>query len=160
MKKLALFLACAAISGTALADVHISDAWVRSTVPAQKATGAFMHLHADQDARLKSASSPVAGVVQLHEMAMDNNVMRMRETKAIDLKKDQVVELKPGSYHIMLMGLKQAVAPNTSVPITLVFENQKDGKTFEKHIKAPVRALGAAPQGNPQDHAGHAAHSH
>ena len=58
--------------------VQVKEPWVRGTVAQQKATGAFMQLSAPQDMRLVEARSPVAGVVELHEMSMDNNVMKMR----------------------------------------------------------------------------------
>ena len=93
------------------AQVTITDPWVRGTVAAQKATGAFMHIKADEDVRLVSGTSPVAGVVEIHEMAMDGNVMRMRELKGgLPIAKGADAELKPGGYHVMLMALKQPLA--------------------------------------------------
>jgi len=59
------------------AQVAVGDPWVRATVPQQKATGMFAQITAAQGGKLVAASSPVASVVEIHEMAMDNNVMRM-----------------------------------------------------------------------------------
>ena len=115
------------VAGAAHAQVTVQDAWVRATVPQQKATGAFMRLTAAQDARLVSASSPVAGVTEVHEMKLVDNVMKMRPLPALDLPAGQAVELKPGGYHIMLLDLKQPVAQGSTVPLTLVFE-AKDGQ--------------------------------
>ena len=127
----------------AFAQVSVKDAWVRGTVAQQKATGAFMELKADKDARLVSVKSPVAGVVELHEMAMENNVMRMRALpKGLELPAGKNVELKPGGYHVMLMDLKQQMKEGDSVPLTLVIEGA-DKKQTSIEIKAPVKALGA-----------------
>ena len=54
----------------AWAEVAVTEAWVRGTVPAQKATGAFMKLKSSEDAKLVSAASPAAKIVEVHEMAM------------------------------------------------------------------------------------------
>ena len=58
-------------------NITVTDAWVRSTVQGQKATGAFMKLTAKDSVKLVSAVSPVAGVVEIHEMKMDKDVMKM-----------------------------------------------------------------------------------
>jgi len=94
----------------ASAQVDVSQAWVRATVAQQKATGAFLQLKAKSDSRLVEARSPVAGVVEIHEMAMDGSVMKMRAVPGLDLPAGKSVELKPGGYHIMLMDLKGAIS--------------------------------------------------
>ena len=137
------FAAALLLSGLAHAQVSVQDAWVRATVPQQKATGAFMRLTATQDMRLVGASSPVAGVTEVHEMKLVDNVMKMRAIPALDLPAGQAVELKPGGYHIMLLDLKQPVAQGGTVPLTLGFEG-KDGQRQSQELQAPVRALGAA----------------
>lgn len=133
----------AILASTANAQVTVKDAWVRATVPQQQATGAFMQLSAAKDSKLVSASSPLTPVVEVHEMAMQDNVMRMRQIPAVELPAGKAVDLKPGGYHVMLLDLKQQVKEGDTVPITLVFEG-KDGKRESMEIKAPVRALNAA----------------
>ena len=137
-------------SAHAMAQVDVSDAWVRGTVPAQTASGAFMTLHAHENAKLVGVSSPVA-TAELHEMKMDtSNVMRMRQVPSLDLPKMQDVQLKPGGYHVMLMGLKQQLKAGDTVPITLKIE--QNGKVTEQTVKAEVRDVtAAAPSGG---HAG------
>ena len=145
------------LAGAAHAQVNVQDAWVRATVPQQKATGAFMRLTAPQDMRLVGASSPVAGVTEVHEMKLVDNVMKMRPLPALDLPAGQAVELKPGGYHIMLLDLKQPVAQGSTVPLTLVFE-AKDGQRTTQELQAPVRAVSAtaAPaMGHGKPHGGH-----
>ena len=139
-------------SAHAMAQVDVSDAWVRGTVPAQTASGAFMTLHAHQDAKLVGVSSPVA-TAELHEMKMENNVMRMRQVPSLDLPKMQDVQLKPGGYHVMLMGLKQQLKAGDTVPITLKIE--QNGKVIEQQVNAQVRDMAAPAQGG-----GHGDHKH
>lgn len=131
----------------AYAQVTVKDAWMRATVPQQKATGAFMQLQSVQDAKLISAQSPVAGVVEVHEMRMDGGVMRMRAVPSLPLPAGKAVDLKPGGYHVMLMDLKSQVKDGDTVPVTLVVEGA-DGKRQSLDLKVPARAAAAAPAMN------------
>lgn len=150
MKRLLLPLCAVLISGLAQAEVTIADPWVRATVPAQRATGAFMTLTADQPTRLISASSAAAGVTEVHEMAMDGGVMTMRRLeKGLELPAGKPVELKPGGYHIMLMDLKGQAKEGDTVPVTLTLQGA-DGKKQVVEVKAVVRPLATvqAPKGH------------
>lgn len=133
-------------------DVAVTNPWVRGTVPAQKATGAFMELKSKDDAALVSATSPVAGTVEIHEMVLENNVMKMRPIPKLDLPAGKGVQLKPGGrYHVMLMDLKQPLQKGETVPITLKVEGKdKSLKTVE--VKAEVRET-ASP--DPEPHPKH-----
>jgi copper(I)-binding protein len=135
-----LAVAAALITAAAHAQVTVKDAWVRASVPQQKATGAFMQLQAASDTRLVSVSSPVTPIAEVHEMAMQDNVMKMRPVPAIELPAGKAVELKPGSYHVMLMDLKEPLKEGQIVPLTLVFEG-KNGQRETVEVKAPVRPL-------------------
>ena len=139
---LPLFAALGLGSTAALAQVSVSEPWVRGTVESQMATGAFMRLTAATDARLLGARSPVAGIVELHEMALENNVMRMREISRLDLPAGRTVELRPGGYHVMLLDLKRTLKPGEEVPITL--EIEQGGKRMSVQVKAIVRPLTSA----------------
>jgi copper(I)-binding protein len=135
-------LLCSALP--ALAQVAVSEPWVRGTVPRQQATGAFMQLQASENSRLVAARSPVAGVVEIHEMAMEKDIMRMRALpKGLDLPAGKPIELKPGGFHVMLMDLKQQIKGGEVVPLTLVIEGPDKKQTLVE-VKATVRALGAA----------------
>ena len=129
------------VSTAAQSQVTVAEPWVRATVPQQKATGLFVKLTSAQGGRVVSASSALAEVVEIHEMAMDGNVMRMRAIPALELPPGQAVELKPGGYHVMLMGLKQQVKEGDNVAVTLVVEG-KDGKRENVEIKAAARTMG------------------
>ena len=140
--KYILSTALIALSASAFAQssVEIKEPWVRGTVAQEMATGAFMQLTAKADSKLVEAKSPVAGVVEIHEMAMDNNVMKMRQVPGLALPAGKAVELKPGGYHVMLMDLKAQVKEGDVVPVTLVFEG-KDGKRESVEVKAPAKPL-------------------
>ena len=129
------------------AQVTVSQPWVRGTVQGQKASGAFMQLKSAEGATLVAAQSPVAGVVEIHEMRMESNVMRMRAIPKLELPAGQTVELKPGGYHVMLMDLKQPLKKGDTVPITLKLQG-KDGKPQEVEVKAEVRDLAATGGGH------------
>lgn len=141
---LTLSLACSA--ALAQTQVEVKDAWVRATVPQQKTTGAFMQLNARQDARLVEVRSPVAGTVEIHEMSMENNVMRMRAVPGVDLPAGKPVDLKPGGYHIMLINLKQPISAGDLVPVTLVVEG-KDKKRESIELRVLARPLNSAAAG-------------
>lgn len=142
MKKITLSLILLATTALAQAQVTIHDPWVRGTVPMQQASGAFMQLSAAKDTRLIAAKSPVANVVEIHEMVMDNNIMKMRQIPGLDIVPGRVLELKPGGYHVMLIELKQQLKGGDVVPITLVFEDLQTKKQFTQEVQAPVTALG------------------
>ncbi len=139
----AAIVAAAGFVLPAHAEVTVKDPWVRATVSQQKATGAFMQLRSTQDARLVEARSPVAGVVEVHEMTMEKDVMRMRAIPGLDLPAGKLVELKPGGYHVMLMDLKQQMKEGETVPMTLVIEG-KDKKRSTVEVKATIKPLTAA----------------
>ncbi|WP_407074881.1 copper chaperone PCu(A)C [Roseateles sp.] len=118
--------------------VKVDDAWVRATVAPQKATGAFMQLTAAKAVKVVAVSSPVAAVVEIHEMKMDDGVMKMRAVDALPLPAGQAVALKPGSYHVMLVGLQRQIKAGETVPLTLTVEGE-DGKRTAVEIKAQAR---------------------
>lgn len=143
--KSACLVACGLFAGlAAAADLEVKDPWVRGTVPAQKVTGAFMQLTSKSGVTVLGAASPAAGIVEIHEMAMDGGVMKMRALPRLDVPAGKAVELKPGGYHIMLIDLKKPLAAGDVVPITLKVEGQ-DKKPENVELKATVRALTAAP---------------
>lgn len=121
-------------------SVEVKDAWVRTSVQGQKATGAFMTITTKEASKLVSVSSPVAGVTEVHEMKMEGDIMKMRAVAGgLELPAGKAVELKPGGYHVMLMDLKTALAKDTTVPLTLVFKDAK-GVESKVELKVPVAA--------------------
>ena len=121
------------------ANISVTDAWARATMPGQPVSGAYMQIQADADARLLSVSSSVVPRVEVHEMNMDGGVMRMREVKSIELPKGKTVSLEPGGFHIMLMNLKKPIAAGDVIPLTLIVES--GGKQQKVEVKAVARAM-------------------
>ena len=140
-------------SSVANANVTISDSWVRPTVAGQKATGAFMKITAKENSKLLSVSSPVAGVAEVHEMKMEKDVMKMAAIPSLDLPAGKSVELKPGSYHIMLMDLKSPVEKGTKLPLTMKFQDSKGGKfQVELLLDATIPMAPGQPSGAAKHH--------
>ncbi|MBU3577754.1 copper chaperone PCu(A)C [Polynucleobacter sp. UK-Kesae-W10] len=120
--------------------IKIENAYTRATAPGQQVAGGFMKIEnkGNNGDQLLSASSPAAGEVQLHEMAMDGNVMKMRQVKDIAVPAGGSVELKPGGYHLMFLNLKGPFVAGETVPVKLKF-----AKAGDVEVKFPVNAAGA-----------------
>ena len=138
-----LALLLALVAAPSIAQVTVKDAWVRGTVPGQKATGAFMQLHSPAEATLVGVASPVAKVVEIHESAMEGGVMKMRAVGKVALPAGTNVDLKPGGFHVMLMDLTGPLPEGSTVEVTLTFAD-KDGKKTSQLVKLPVKALTSA----------------
>jgi len=142
-KPLIITLFLAAIAGPTLADSALSvhAPYVRLMPPGIKTTGSFMLIRNDgnDDRRLVRADSPAARIVELHTHLNENGVMKMRAVPHIEVKAHGQTELKPGSFHVMLIDLTAPLNEGDKVPITLKFD---DGSTLA--IEAPVKKPHAA----------------
>ncbi|HEX8602793.1 MAG TPA: copper chaperone PCu(A)C [Pseudoduganella sp.] len=143
MKHLVTAAVLAAFSLAAQAQVTVTGAWARATVPAAKASGAFLQVESKTAARLVGVSSPVA-TAELHQMSMQDNRMAMAHVESIDLPAGKAVQLAPGGYHVMLMGLKRQLKEGETVPLTLVIEGA-GGKRENVEVQVQVRPLTYAP---------------
>ena len=147
MKFVAVTAVLMSLSGHLYAqNVDVKDAWVRTSVQGQKATGAFMKITAKEGGTLVGVATPVAGVAEVHEMKMDGDVMRMRALpNGLALPAGKTVALTPGGYHVMLMDLKATLPKDSTIPLTLTFKNAK-GEQSQVELKVPVAttAPGAA----------------
>jgi len=132
-----------AVAPSASAQVTVTDPWVRGTVTGQKATGAFMQLKSPADAALVAVSSPVAKIVEIHEMKMEGGMMKMNAVDKLALPAGKAVDLKPGGYHVMLMDLVKPLKDGDTVPLQLTVED-KAGKKQTVEVKAVVRPLAAS----------------
>ncbi len=141
MNRLLPLLAAALFSTGALAQVTVLEPWVRATVPQQKAAGAFMRVQSATSARLVGVSTPVAGRAELHEMAMENNTMRMRQVDAVELPAGKPVDLASGGYHVMFFDQKRQLKEGESVPVTLVVEDAAKKKSSVT-VEARVQPMG------------------
>ena len=137
----ALLIAATSFAFAQNASIQVEQPWARAT-PAGASTGAvyltITNKSHDAD-RLLSASSDVADKLQFHEMKVVNGIMEMREiTGGLPVAANGSVVLKPGGYHVMLIGLKKPLKADETIPLTLDFE--KAGKIS---LTVPVRATGA-----------------
>ena len=148
---LVLLTAAVLASGPAIAQVEAKYAWVRSTVGAQKTTGAYLEITSAQGGSLVGAESASAATVEVHEMRMDKNIMRMRAVPRLDLPPGKTVELKPGGYHIMLIDLKQPLKKGDTIPIRLRIEN-RDKSVSTVEVKAEVRDPAAPADSHQHQH--------
>ena len=119
-------------------SIQISDPYVRMVPPNSPATAAFMELKntSDKNHALVSAKAYFNKTTELHNHIHDNGVMRMRQVQQIDLPAGKSTALKPGGFHIMLIGLDAPVQKDQNIKIDLTFE---DGST--KTIEAKGRPL-------------------
>jgi len=121
--------------------ITVQEPWARATPAGAMSGAAYMTLANKTSTadRLTGASSDVAAKVQIHEMKVVNGVMQMREvTGGLAIPAGGSVTLKPGSYHVMLMGLKKPLVAGQSIPLTLTF-----AKAGNISVTVPVQAMGA-----------------
>ncbi len=122
--------------------IKISQPWTRATPGAVKVGGAYMTITNTglQPDRLLGGSTPIADVVEIHEMAMSGNVMKMRRLpRGLEIGPGKTVKLKPGGYHVMLIGLKQPIKQGDPVKGTLRFE--RAGPVAIEFQVAPIGAM-------------------
>ncbi|THF52131.1 DUF1775 domain-containing protein [Allorhizobium terrae] len=128
-------------SGSAnVGALKLSAGFLKAMLPGQPVGGGYVTIEntGAADDKLLSVSSTDAEKVELHEMSMTNNVMKMRKVDGgLDVKAGGRLEMQPGGYHLMFMGVKKPFAAGDKVPVTLVFE--KAGKV---DMLLPVTAAG------------------
>jgi len=131
-------------------SIEIKHPWARATPKGTEVAGGYMKLINTGTApdRLIGGSVPIAGKFEIHEMSMDGGVMKMRPLpNGIEIKPGQTVELKPGSYHLMFVGLKEPFVQGKRVKGTLQFE-----KAGTVEVEYAVEAIGGAPKMEGMDH--------
>ena len=146
MKSWLIVLSCVlamSCANAGAAQVTVNAAWVRATVPGQTIAGAYLKITSASTAYLLGASSPVAKAVELHQMSLENNVMKMRPLARLELPAGAAVELKPGGYHLMLIDVTHPLVAGERVPLKLMVEN-KDGRRQTVDVVAEVGQPGAA----------------
>ena len=148
LSKLALaalvisFFTPALAQGTSNTSITVEQPWARATPGGAKTGAVYMTLDNKSGTadRLTGASSDVAEKLQIHEMKVENGVMKMREIAGgLPIPANGSVVLKPGTYHVMLIGLKKPLTAGEKFPLTLTFE-----KAGNISVTVPVQAMGAA----------------
>jgi periplasmic copper chaperone A len=118
--------------------VKISDNWIRATAPGQAVGAAYMTLTSPQDSKLVYVETAAAGSVEIHNMTMENGVMKMRMLDELTLKANQAEKLAPGGFHLMLFDLKQQLKAGESATIKLCFKDNK-GNITHQDVVLPIK---------------------
>ncbi|MBV9426761.1 MAG: copper chaperone PCu(A)C [Bradyrhizobiaceae bacterium] len=121
--------------------IQIEQPWARATPKGATLGAGYMKITntGTEPDRLVGGSVPFAQRVEVHSMTMEQGVMKMREVKdGLEIKPGETVELKPGGYHVMFVGLKEPLKPGEDLTVTLNFAK---GGTVE--VKYPVEPVGA-----------------
>lgn len=124
-----------------LRAINISLPFTRATLPNAPVAGGFLTIEntGTEPDRLVSATSDIASETQIHEMAMQGDVMKMRQfADGLEIPAGETVVLAPGGFHIMFMGLKQALVEGETITVTLTFE-----KAGTVDVVLPIEAAAA-----------------
>ncbi|MGA2549315.1 MAG: copper chaperone PCu(A)C [Burkholderiaceae bacterium] len=124
--------------------IEITHPWARATVPGQAASGAFMEIRSPVAAVITGLSSPVAGVVQIHEMVANGDRMSMRPVARLTLPASTTVELRPNGMHVMLLDLRVPLSAGQHFPLTFEI-SEPGGRKAQATVDVEVRALGSTP---------------
>jgi periplasmic copper chaperone A len=127
-------------------SLDITDPWSRATPKGSSVAAGYLKIRNSGSTpdRLVSGSSDIASKVEIHEMTMENGVAKMRPVKGgLEIKPGDRVELKPGSFHVMFVGLKKPLAVGDHIEATLAFE-----KAGTVNVEFDVLAMGAEPAGS------------
>lgn len=141
---LTIAAAVTSVSGANASDLMVMKAFARASTTPTAATGAaYVSLmnHGKEGDSLVSVSTPAAAMAHLHKSELVDGVMKMEPVEALELPGQGVLEMKPGGYHIMMMGLKQPLKKGDEIDVTLHF-----AKAGDVTVKVPVG--GVADSGN------------
>ena len=150
MKTIALLVASVLSASSFAQDakigsITVAHPWARATPGAVKNSAAFMVFDNTGTAdKLISVTGDVAKEIQIHSMITEAGVMKMREIKSLDIPANGKAELKPGGFHVMLIGLKDGLKEGATFPLKLKFE-----KAGEVTVQVKAEKPGA------HDHSGH-----
>ena len=118
--------------------VEITEAWARATPPRAENGAVYVTMLSPTADRLVAVETPAARKAEIHLMSMDGSVMTMRQVTGIDLPAGKPVTLKPGAYHIMLVGLTRPLEQGQTLPLTLTFE-----KAGREEVTAMIEKIGS-----------------
>ena len=139
-------------------DLRIADAWTRQPPPGARAGGGYATITntgAEAD-RLGGGSVPFAERFEVHEMSVQDGVMRMSELgDGLPIAPGETVVLRPGGFHLMFIGITDPPAAGDTVPVTLLFE-----RAGEVTLDLPVAGIGAAGPGGAEEMMDHGVTGH
>lgn len=143
--SLACLLPLAACGSQPGGSLAMHDAWARETVAGVPTSAGYGRIEnrTSQTVRLVGAETPVAGRIEFHNVITENGVMRMRPlTEGLEVPAGGSVELRPGSYHMMLLELRSPLRSGETLPVTLRFDR---GEPLR--VAFTVHAASGAPHG-------------
>jgi hypothetical protein len=130
-----------ASAGACAGGIEVKTPWTRATVAGASVAAGYLAIEnkgAEAD-RLTGAATAAAEKVEIHEMSMEGDIMKMRALpEGIEIKPGETVTLKPGGIHLMIFGLKQPLIPGATVPVTLSF-----ARAGQIAVVLPVQSVGA-----------------
>ena len=130
-----------AAGGASAGGIEVNAPWTRATVPGASVAAGYLTIanKGTEADRLTGASTAAAEKVEIHEMRMDGDIMKMRAlTEGVEIKPGETVTLKPGGEHLMMLGLKQRLLPGQTLAVTLSF-----AKAGQIAVVLPVQSVGA-----------------
>lgn len=141
MKIMLSTIALVLASLNANAGVEIHSPWIRATAPAQSIAGGFMKIRSTEQVTLTKLNSKQAGAVEIHETYVTDGIARMRLVRSLNIPVGNGIELKPGSYHLMFIDIKQEYKEGMLIPLTMTFKYPSK-KTTHINIDIPVKKGG------------------
>jgi periplasmic copper chaperone A len=128
-------------------NASVTDLWVKTTVPGGSVSAAYMKIKAPLALKLVKVETAIAGIVEIHDMKMNDGVMEMKAIDAIDVPANKVVELKPGGMHVMLLKVNKPIKTGDVVPLTLTFEDAN-----KRAVSLSVEAIGKEKDSKARQH--------
>ncbi|NOU01330.1 MAG: copper chaperone PCu(A)C [Gallionella sp.] len=122
------------------ADIQVSSAWARATLPGQDVGMVSLIITSKQAAKLVGISSTACKSVEMHSMTHENNMMKMREVKTIPLPAGETIDFDEEGYHLMLIGLKAPLIAGEKLPLTLRVK-QANQRVVKANIQAEVKSV-------------------
>lgn len=129
----------------------VREPWAKATVPGQKVGGVYMKLVARENLRLTGVKSAVAESAAVHQMKIENGMMRMRAVPFLELPAGRTVKLEPGGYHIMLFDIRQSLVAGQKLKLELTVEDGSK-RRHRVVVEAMVRDRDAGPAGAHDPH--------
>lgn len=154
MKKFILFILVSCLSLLA-SEIEIKDAYVRASPPGVPNTAAFMQIvnHLNKDISLTKVNTTISKIAELHTHEMKNGIMKMYQVPKIVIPANGKTILKPGGFHIMIIGLNKILKKGEIVELEMIFSNN-----YKTTIKVPVKSVMNGMMHKEMDHSQHMKH--
>lgn len=140
-----IFLSMCLLSlGLVAGDISVSNAYVRAVPPNLPNSASFMKImnHSNKVVYLQSADSTLAKNLELHEHTMENGMMKMQQVSRIEIPANGMVELQPGGYHVMLLGLNRPLKEgDMAETIKLYFSNTEVVELKDVPVKNVINGM-------------------